>query len=146
MAIPIHLHRSRWWAGGLFGLAVWLYSGCGPAAPPTSSAITIPVDTPRVELEQGIRGTVTATSGPAPEDGSPVVPVPQFGVRVVALDPVTKQVIAKTESGASGLYELRLLPGHYFICVMPDDRTLCNPEIVVPAGRFVTVDLGYGLQ
>ena len=141
MTTPVDLRKSRWRLVVLFGLAVWLYAGCGPAA-----TLAIPVDTPHVETEQGVRGTVTATSGPAPEDGSPVVPAPQSGTRIVALDPVTKQVIAKTESGASGLYELRLLPGRYLICVTPDDRTLCNPEVNVTAGRFVTVDFGYGLQ
>ena len=120
--------------------------GCAPLASSKAMPDVTILSTSTPEQASGVRGTLTATSGPAPENGGMPTPAPQFGVRLVVLDAATQQVVVESQSGSHGAYELKLPPGKYTVCIRPDDREMCTADVLVKPGKFVTVDFGYGLQ
>jgi hypothetical protein len=59
---------------------------------------------------------------------------------------VTNQILAETQSGDFGVYELRLLPGRYNICSAAAYGTdYCMDNLIITAGNFLTIDFGLAM-
>jgi hypothetical protein len=123
----------------------WLTPPSPTFTPSDTPTPTILFDTPKPGQVQGVRGTVLLSGGPAPENGLIPTPYPSCCITILARDPGTDQVIAETQSGAYGIYELQLLPGRYNICTAAYGTDDCMNNVIVTAGIFLTIDFGVAM-
>ena len=124
----------------------WLTPPSPTFTPSVTSTPNILFDTPKPGQVQGVRGTVLLSGGPAPENGIIPTPHPSCCITILARDPGTDQVIAETQSGAYGIYELQLSPGRYNLCTAAAYGTdYCMNNVIVIAGNFLTIDFGVAM-
>lgn len=124
----------------------WLTPPAPTFTPSESPTATIIFDTPKPGQVQGVRGTVLVSGGPAPENGLIPTPRPSCCITIFARDLATDQVMAETQSGAYGIYELQLLPGRYNICTSAGYGTdYCTNNVIITAGNFLTIDFGVAM-
>jgi hypothetical protein len=124
----------------------WLTPPSPTFAPSDIPTATIIFDIPKPGQEQGVRGTVVLSGGPASENGIIPTPHPSCCITILARDPVTDQIMADTQSGDYGVYELQLLPGRYNICTAAAYGTdYCTSNVIITAGSFLTIDFGVAM-
>lgn len=124
----------------------WLTPPTLAPTPSDTAPPTILFATPKPGQVQGVRGTVSLSGGPAPENGGIPTPYVSCCVAIVAREPGTQHVVAQTQSGTQGIYELQLLPSRYDICTAAGYGTdYCINNVIVTAGNFLSLDFNVAM-